>query len=127
MARRLIGVFEVSVVQHPAGVDSDIRPAKFICQFSLLLGCQPALYETHVKQWGNLMQEDERAAVVNLLVLAVEILDLRPLVWERLCAVERDAYRGGEVWLMPENENYTPIDGREAELVGIVKAVIRKL
>ena len=34
--------------------------------------------------------------------------------------------RGGEIWLMPENDNYAPIDGTEAELIGIVKAVVRE-
>ena len=34
--------------------------------------------------------------------------------------------RNGEVWLMPENENYSPIDGREAKILGLVKAVIRE-
>lgn len=34
--------------------------------------------------------------------------------------------RDGQVWLMPENENYPPIDGREAQIVGLVKAVIRE-
>ena len=40
--------------------------------------------------------------------------------------VKRLSRRGGEIWLLPENENYPPIDGREAELIGIVKAVIRE-
>ena len=34
--------------------------------------------------------------------------------------------RDGQVWLMPENDAYTPIDGSEAQIVGIVKAVIRE-
>ena len=34
--------------------------------------------------------------------------------------------RGGEVWLMPENDNFAPIDGREAEIIGLVKAVVRE-
>lgn len=34
--------------------------------------------------------------------------------------------RDGQVWLMPENENYPPIDGTEAEIIGIVKAVVRE-
>lgn len=34
--------------------------------------------------------------------------------------------RDGQVWLMPENENYPPIDGSEAELIGVVKAVVRE-
>ena len=32
----------------------------------------------------------------------------------------------GQVWLMPENEDFDPIDGNEAEIIGIVKAVIRE-
>ena len=39
--------------------------------------------------------------------------------------VKRLARKNGQVWLMPENPAYSPIDGSEAELVGIVKAVIR--
>ena len=34
--------------------------------------------------------------------------------------------RSGQVWLMPENDNYAPIDGSEAEIIGLVKAVIRE-
>ena len=40
--------------------------------------------------------------------------------------VKRLLRRNGEVWLMPENEAYSPIDGSQAELVGLVKAVGRK-
>jgi len=40
--------------------------------------------------------------------------------------VKRLRRRNGEVWLMPENDNYEPIDGREAELIGLVKAVVRE-
>lgn len=40
--------------------------------------------------------------------------------------VKRLSRRHGQVWLMPENENYDPIDGSEAEIVGIVKAVVRE-
>ena len=40
--------------------------------------------------------------------------------------VKRLHRRNGEIWLMPENDNYAPIDGSEAELIGIVKAVIRE-
>ena len=41
--------------------------------------------------------------------------------------VKRLLRKNGEVWLMPENDNYAPIDGTEAEIIGIVKAVIREL
>ena len=40
--------------------------------------------------------------------------------------VKRLRRRNGQVWLLPENENYAPIDGSEAELIGLVKAVIRE-
>ena len=40
--------------------------------------------------------------------------------------VKRLRRRNGQIWLMPENEAYEPIDGTEAELVGLVKAVIRE-
>ena len=39
--------------------------------------------------------------------------------------VKRLWRRNGQVWLMPENDNYEPIDGSEAEIIGLVKAVIR--
>jgi repressor LexA len=40
--------------------------------------------------------------------------------------VKRLQRRNGEVWLLPENDAYEPIDGSEAELIGLVKAVIRE-
>lgn len=40
--------------------------------------------------------------------------------------VKRLSRRGGEVWLLPENEAYSPIDGRNAQILGKVTAVIRQ-
>lgn len=40
--------------------------------------------------------------------------------------VKRLRRRNGEVWLLPENEHYDPIDGSEAEIIGLVKAVVRE-
>ena len=40
--------------------------------------------------------------------------------------VKRLRRRNGQIWLLPENENYPPIDGSEAEIIGIVKAVVRE-
>ena len=40
--------------------------------------------------------------------------------------VKRLSRRNGEVWLLPENPAYPPIDGREAQIIGIVKAVVRE-
>jgi repressor LexA len=40
--------------------------------------------------------------------------------------VKRLSRRNGEIWLLPENDAYAPIDGSEAELIGLVKALVRK-
>lgn len=40
--------------------------------------------------------------------------------------VKRLRRRNGEIWLMPENEAYAPIDGSYAQIVGIVKALVRE-
>ena len=40
--------------------------------------------------------------------------------------VKRLRRRNGVVWLMPENDNYDPIDGTEAEIIGIVRGVVRE-
>jgi len=40
--------------------------------------------------------------------------------------VKRFSRRGNEVWLLPENEAYSPIDGRYAQIMGRVTAVIRR-
>ena len=40
--------------------------------------------------------------------------------------VKRLRRRNSEIWLMPENDNYEPIDGSEAEIIGLVKAVVRE-
>lgn len=39
---------------------------------------------------------------------------------------KRLTVRGGSVWLLPENDNYAPIDGSEATLLGKVTAVVRQ-
>ena len=39
--------------------------------------------------------------------------------------VKRLQRKGNEVWLLPENPDYSPIDGRHATILGKVSAVIR--
>ncbi len=34
--------------------------------------------------------------------------------------------KGSEVWLLPANPDYSPIDGREATILGRVVAVVRQ-
>ena len=40
--------------------------------------------------------------------------------------VKRLSRRNGQIWLLPENDSYEPIDGSDAQLIGLVKAVIRE-
>ena len=40
--------------------------------------------------------------------------------------VKRLRMKNEQVWLMPENPAYDPIDGSEAEIIGLVKAVVRE-
>ena len=40
--------------------------------------------------------------------------------------VKRLLRRNGQIWLMPENDNYSPIDGTHAEIIGVVKGVVRE-
>ena len=40
--------------------------------------------------------------------------------------VKRLSRKDGRVWLLPENPAFEPIDGSEAELIGLVKAVFRE-
>ena len=39
--------------------------------------------------------------------------------------VKRLSLRGGQVWLLPENDDYSPIDGTYAKILGKVAAVVR--
>ena len=76
-------------------------------------------------------------SMINAAILSGDLVVVRPqqsaddgqIVVARIgdeATVKRLRRRGGEIWLMPENDNYAPIDGTEAELIGIVKAVVRE-
>ncbi len=40
--------------------------------------------------------------------------------------VKRLSKKNGEIWLLPENPAFDPIDGSEAEIIGLVKGVFRE-
>lgn len=40
--------------------------------------------------------------------------------------VKRLSRRNGEIWLMPENDAYEPIDGTYAQIIGVVRGVVRE-
>ena len=76
-------------------------------------------------------------SMINAAILDGDMVIVRPqqtaedgqIVVARIedeATVKRLSRSKGEVWLMPENPAYSPIDGREAEIIGIVKAVIRE-
>ena len=54
-------------------------------------------------------------------------------VWEIVVAmiddeatVKRFSRKNGHVWLLPENDDYEPIDGTYAQILGKVVAVVRQ-
>ena len=76
-------------------------------------------------------------SMINAAILSDDLVIVRPqqtaddgqIVVARIgdeATVKRLRRRNGQIWLMPENENYDPIDGSEAEIIGIVKAVVRE-
>ena len=76
-------------------------------------------------------------SMINAGILSGDMVVVRPqstandgqIVVARIedeATVKRLRRRSGQVWLMPENENYDPIDGSHAEIIGLVKAVIRE-
>ena len=77
-------------------------------------------------------------SMINAAILDGDMVVVRPqasaddgqIVVARIgdeATVKRLRRRNGEIWLMPENDAYSPIDGSDAEIIGIVKAVIREL
>ncbi len=75
-------------------------------------------------------------SMVNAGILSGDLVVVRPqqtaddgqIVVARIgdeATVKRLSLIQGEVWLLPENEAYAPIDGSEAEIVGLVKGIIR--
>ena len=76
-------------------------------------------------------------SMINAGILSGDMVVVRPqasaddgqIVVARIgdeATVKRLCRRDGEVWLMPENDAYSPINGSEAELIGLVKAVVRE-
>ena len=76
-------------------------------------------------------------SMINAGILSGDMVVVRPqtsaddgqIVVARIddeATVKRLQRRNGQVWLMPENDAYSPIDGNQAEIVGLVKAVVRE-
>ena len=76
-------------------------------------------------------------SMINAGIFSGDVVVVRPqptaddgqIVVARLedeATVKRLRRRNGQIWLMPENEAYTPIDGAYAQIVGVVKALVRE-
>lgn len=76
-------------------------------------------------------------SMINAGILPGDLVVVRPqstaddgqIVVARLedeATVKRLSRRSGQVWLLPENEHYAPIDGTNAELIGVVRGVVRE-
>lgn len=76
-------------------------------------------------------------SMINAGIFSGDVVVVRPqptaddgqIVVARLedeATVKRLRRRNGEIWLMPENEAYAPIDGTYAQIVGVVKALVRE-
>ena len=76
-------------------------------------------------------------SMINAAILSGDLVIVRPqqhaddgqIVVARIgdeATVKRLRRRNGEIWLMPENDAYAPIVGSEAEIIGLVKAVVRE-
>ncbi len=76
-------------------------------------------------------------SMINAGILSGDVVVVRPqptaddgqIVVARLedeATVKRLRRRNGQIWLMPENEAYAPIDGTYAQIVGVVKALVRE-
>ena len=76
-------------------------------------------------------------SMVNAGILSGDMVVVRPqasaddgqIVVARIgdeATVKRLSRKNGQVWLLPENDAYAPIDGSQAELIGLVKAVVRQ-
>ena len=66
---------------------------------------------------------------VKVVVRPQQTADDGQIVVARLedeATVKRLRCRSGKIWLMPENENYEPIDGTHAEIIGVVRGVVRE-
>ena len=90
-----------------------------------------------VRNNNSFMLRVKGDSMINAAILSDDLVIVRPqqsaddgqIVVARIgdeATVKRLSRKNGQIWLLPENENYDPIDGREAELIGIVKAVVRE-
>ena len=76
-------------------------------------------------------------SMINAGILSGDLVVIRPqqtaddgqivvALIEEEATVKRLSRKNGQVWLLPENPAYDPIDGTNAALIGIVKAVVRE-
>ena len=55
-----------------------------------------------------------------------DILMFQVALLEDEATVKRLSRKNGHIWLLPENDDYQPIDGTNAQILGKVTAVVRQ-
>lgn len=68
--------------------------------------------------WDGDLVVVHQQSTANLGEIVVAMLDDE-------ATVKRLSHRNGHIWLLPENDNYAPIDGTYAQILGKVTAVVR--
>ena len=66
-----------------------------------------------------LVQQSETAGNGDIVVAMID-------GFESEATVKTFKKQNGEIWLLPANPDYQPIDGRECEVLGKVVAVVRQ-
>ena len=72
-----------------------------------------------LERWGDQILVREQPEVENGEIAVV-------LVHGDEATVKTFKKQNGEIWLLPANPDYQPIDGRECEVLGKVVAVVRQ-
>ena len=140
---------EKGILQAPAGkgikraISTVQRPGQLPVVGMVTAG-QPILavenregYVTWEAEPGSFALRVRGESMKNAGILSGDLVVVRPQVdamdgqivvarIEDEATVKRLSKRNGQIWLMPENEDFEPIDGTNAEIIGIVKAVIRE-
>ena len=139
---------DVPIDRNSRSTPANINPIPEMRKVPLLgsIACgAPILAEEHIEEYVDIPKHISADfaltckgdSMINAAILSDDLVIVRPqqsaddgqIVVARIgdeATVKRLRRRNGQVWLMPENENYEPIDGTEAEIIGIVKAVVRE-